>query len=359
MSVNVSFGRFHAGLRSPVEFELFVIAYELDQLGLRDQVDLNRLGGPESEPYIRKLIDPLEINPLERDFLALYLNDIRNRLLVLPGKERIESTPKKPRTALTQRAPTPLTAPHKSHSQTNPGVTIVRMRDKLYAQLPLLGSHVYTPHRSTAGEVDSDVRNVESEILKLKEMIENPSLDKENKQHVFVKINSFIQELGSKPATVSANSTPQPDRRFSNEVSTTEDRRYYCLIKLAGETLETPCRNTYDEAFEDKTKFDSELKRVRALVSTKKSGNHDEDVVRAMRRFIGNLAGNKDEVKIIRFRDQYHAAVNVKGVALSTPTRSTESAVRADWSAANAIIQKNQDSDRDTIISMIRTHFES
>jgi len=72
MSVNVSFGRFHAGLRSPVEFELFVIAYELDQLGLRDQVDLNRLGGPESEPYIRKLIDPLEINPLERDFLALY-----------------------------------------------------------------------------------------------------------------------------------------------------------------------------------------------------------------------------------------------------------------------------------------------
>jgi hypothetical protein len=340
-----------------MSFDMFLIKYELEQLGLSLVVDLTKLADEASgEAYAKQIIGPCLVGPLEKDFLLLYLEDIRARLKKLVVHTRDESTPKKPRT--NDRTPTPMTAPHqKNVSSSNPSARIIHLRDKTYAQMPLLGSHIYTPHRSTQKDVESDIYSIEKEIDKFRSQIGDPTLEKSGKENIFNQIYAFVQELGSKPAATRASTPQPPDKR--HEIRQTASGKFVAQIYLQGELFETPCRDTEEEAQADRTKFEAELKRVKSLLSTKKSGHAHDEIVRAMKRFIDILSKRGAEgFQVVKLRDKFHAAVSVKGQLFSTPSRSTESEVRTDGKIAAEIIKCNPRADGDSLMRLIRMRFE-
>lgn len=111
-------------------------------------------------------------------------------------------------------------------------------------------------------------------------------------------------------------------------------------------------RSTEKEAVEDKKAFQSEMKRVRLLVSSSKSNSGDDLIINTMRRFVKNLSSS--QAGIHRLREKYFSSIDVFGTQLSTPFRDTEVEVIIDKEMAMELLQESQGRDRDYLVAQIK-----
>jgi hypothetical protein len=166
-------------------------------------------------------------------------------------------------------------------------------------------------------------------------------------------VKQFIETLAlSKPVSVA--STPQPDKKAQQTgiIFSPETGKYHCVFTLHGESLQTPFRSTEKEAIEDKKAFQSEMKRVRLLVSSSKSNSGDDLIINTMRRFVKNLSSS--QAGIHRLREKYFSSIDVFGTQLSTPFRDTEVEVVLDKEMAMELLQESQGRDRDSLVAQIK-----
>ena len=346
--------------------ELFVIGYELDRLGFTpDGIDLDSLASAQGEAYVSSLLGPVRVADVQKEFLSLYLLDIRQRLQAMSCRigeraakksktldentvpEAMEITPKKNH-VVEVRQKTPLTAPHKPMSA---GIDVIKLRDTYFARVPLFATHIDTPRRNTKLDAESDLASVLKEIEK--HDIENPALTGQLRESIVNSLKQFVETLAlSKPVSVA--STPQKGPQ-TGIIFSPESGKYHCVFTLHGESFQTPFRSTEKEAVEDKKAFQSEMKRVRALVSSSKSNSGDHLIINTMRRFVKNMPSS--QAGIHRLRDKYFSSIDVCGTQLSTPFRDTEVEVVLDKEVAMEVLQGSQSGGRDAMIAEIKNRW--
>jgi hypothetical protein len=250
---------------------------------------------------------------------------------------------------LSNQSATPMSVPHKVFSNKE-NMEILKFRDKYYSRIPILGDFVNTPMRSTRTEVESDYAVIANEISR-----EDPP--------DYEKIKNFVSTLAltvSQP--ISTALTPQPARKSSLPpcVKKTPDGSYYAILNLFGDTFTTPQRTHVNQVLEDRDKLDTEVKRLRALMSASKNqSSKNPSVVRAIDRFINGLAPtNNSALPLIhKIRDKYYTTIDVMGQAVSTPLRSSLPEVEIDRDIASIVLKAGSAMDKNALVNEIKNRW--
>ena len=258
--------------------EMYSIACELSQLGLKGTIDLDNLGGAGGNDYAQRFIQDQENNPRRIKHLVTYLLDVRNQLLTPPHNAPVRPHTM-PRTAspISRSLPVEMAGPRESPHipQDLPGPnttsripvepTSVSSKEAIIGQ-PQTGSHFQesvsrysTPERERpAGEATPQ------RSQKRRRIVGTPM----TAPH---KIASSISGPGI-------------------EVLRVRDK-FYTRVPLFREFLKTPQRSSRAEAEGDHVRLTSEIEKYRSDIENPSISEADRNIILIkVAKFIAELS---------------------------------------------------------------------